>query len=868
MHCLRRDLAVCLAFCAVLFLHTPSLEASLDSGDPPRGIVLLSSEIGHETPVEEIRSFVRACQIEAVVIDYAWITYHWDQTDSQTVAALIEGLRQDGVDVAAMYRPRTLEPNILGIKYAMDENGQIAPDHNELCFADEGSKRWAAAWGTRMLQVFPSLDKVIIYNLRPACFCPQCRERGADYYNAQFLAFCRSEWQRVRPNAQVGHAGIGMEYAEQVDFFCPFLSVNREGSAPYDPTREIAALVAMKANSGGKSVVPLANIYWADATNNGTQDIVSAIEKCEQASLGYLLWYYRWIFHSDDLRYDVQSLIEALGGNWPDVSRWYTLNPPESWSYFESMESSAGQRPQLSLQLTTGEQTVAAANDTVLISYLPDGSFWALPQLAISMNDTNRVLLFFQLPTLDPAAPINKAELVLDMKNSAMPIVYPFDLVVHVVTASWDENNTSWNNSPPLPASPSVTQQIGLPPAIVRIDVTDIARQWFAGTRTNYGLLLKVAGAQNSEPDLPFPPTETSLEALPWPHQRPGLTGAEIDQLNRDVWVINDMPLYQSDEAGSWRYFHGGLDIVLDNGTGIHAMKEGWVKAIRDSSILIADAQGTSPSFGWEYTHLGNHQVHVGDFVTRGAFIGEVDFPTGLPHIHLGKIYSAGPYWGEWHYLCMPNGHFTYVDAEAPVIQRPFHFVRNNSDTVIPADAGGSVTLSGQVDIVVGIREPGLYARSKENGYGDRLAPARIEYLIAPVHSARRHVFRSFDFRKLRIKMSLNALDYNTEQTKCVYKHWALFETSRPNWDKVFSYFIITNCPGDQAPATLSPGDQDFSWNTTALDARGEPIFPDDQYDIAVIAYDYAGNRLMETMRVNVVNGLRRNKATYWRRFR
>jgi hypothetical protein len=357
---------------------------------------------------------------------------------------------------------------------------------------------------------------------------------------------------------------------------------------------------------------------------------------------------------------------------------------------------------------------------------------------------------------------------------------------------------------------------------------------------------------------LTFPYAQQSFEPLPWPHQAPDLTPQQIELLNQQVWVINDFPLYQADEAGDHRYFHGGLDIVLDNGTPIYAMKDGWVKFFDYGSgtIGITDIPGDEPSYGWEYTHLGNFQVEVGDFVTAGTFIGEVDFPQGLAHIHLTKVFSQGPYWGGWRYMCVPNGHFTYIDEEPPVINTPFYFFENNSDTIIEPDGTGNVVLSGQVDIVVPMREQGLYARSNDSGFGDRLGITTIVYEIRPAGSdpGSGHLFQSFDFNKIKIKSGFWDTYYNAQITKVVYKHWTLFEPNRTSGDKSLSYYIITNCSGERSPRKLHTDDRNYCWDTAALDQDGYPLYLNGTYDIIVTAYDFDGHSSSQTMRVTVGN--------------
>lgn len=348
-------------------------------------------------------------------------------------------------------------------------------------------------------------------------------------------------------------------------------------------------------------------------------------------------------------------------------------------------------------------------------------------------------------------------------------------------------------------------------------------------------------------PDLTFPFAERSFEKLPWPHQAPDMGRRDIKKLVQDVWVINDFPLYQGDEISS--YFHGGLDIVLKNGTAIYATKAGWVKAIVASTIVVADAEDGRPCYGWSYSHLAEFQPEVGDFVERGAQLGVVSFD-GLEHIHLEKVFSEGEHWPDWKYICPPYAHFDYVDEDPPVIQTPFHFFENdgsdrNDAARFEPDEKGKVTVSGQVDIVVGMRDAGLWAHSKENGFGDRLAVARIDYEIK--RSGRSEERNSFDFDRIRFRKGYRDKRYATELTRIVYKDWKLFEAERRLWTKVPTYFVITNHPPEGWIQEPSARARENCWDTTAG--------PDGSYEIVVTAYDFKGNRAQAETTVDVRNG-------------
>jgi len=359
-----------------------------------------------------------------------------------------------------------------------------------------------------------------------------------------------------------------------------------------------------------------------------------------------------------------------------------------------------------------------------------------------------------------------------------------------------------------------------------------------------------------SVPSLTFPVIEREIVKLPWPHQAPGLSSAEVEQLNRSIWVINNNPLYQADEAGDWAYFHGGLDIVLTNGTKIYAIQDGWVKSILNSTITIANLRDDQPCYGWAYSHLDKFQIGAGDFVKQGALVGEVNF-RGLPHTHLEKVFSEGTNWRSWRYVCFPDDHFSFHDKEPPTIQTPFHFFENNSDNRFMPQSDGSIAVRGDVDIVVGMRDGGEVAHSKDGGFGDRLAVTRIEYTIRPVagNEAQDRRFRSFDFRKLRFKNGVEgaARSYNTRLVKTVYKHCGLFGKPLSGHQNL-AYYIISNCPGDQAPAELDLAFGNRCWETAAREASGTSLYPDGEYIIEVTAFDSHDNRASQFMRVRVDN--------------
>lgn len=341
---------------------------------------------------------------------------------------------------------------------------------------------------------------------------------------------------------------------------------------------------------------------------------------------------------------------------------------------------------------------------------------------------------------------------------------------------------------------------------------------------------------------------------LAWPHHRPDLTQAEYEDLLENLWIINNFGLYQASESNAPYYFHSGLDVILDNGTKVYAIESGYVKSIRSgATISIGQTSGQNSGYAWEYVHVDNIQFDIGDFVQKGDYVADIYFE-GLPHLHLSRVYHAVD--GNWDhywrsYYLHPDDFFIYADTEPPVIKTPFYFFQNNSDEMFAIQ--DTTVISGDVDIVVGIRDPGEFARSKTSGFGDRLCIAKVEYeikgvggvSIEPVHE------QSFDFGKINLQKERNLRD---ERLFVVFKHHSIFHPDGISYNRFFSYYIITNTDGTGESEKVKLSDHNYAWNTAALDESGNPRFPNGLYTIIVRAYDARGNSSQANEIVRVMN--------------
>ena len=389
-----------------------------------------------------------------------------------------------------------------------------------------------------------------------------------------------------------------------------------------------------------------------------------------------------------------------------------------------------------------------------------------------------------------------------------------------------------------------------------------------ANLRFVASLLLMAGCAKDSPvgpPSFPEPPETLVYNVtlptgkLPWPHHNPGFTQAEYDKMTSDLFIINNFGQYQAGNTRESVYFHDGLDVVAPNGTKIYAVDSGYVKAITGTdqyymTIIIGDVQNDGPGKAWTYTHVNNFKVKVGDYVPKGKHIAEIHFQ-GVPHVHLNRAYFSSGSWSNWGDLnfVQPDTFFVYNDEDPPVIESPFHYFPNNSDA--PFAQANPTIVSGDIDIVVGLREQGAYAHAKDGtivpeGYGDRLSVSRVEWEV--LSEGKQVYFRkSFDFSKI----VLNSRTEGYQSVLTVYKYYPVIHPEGTStYDKIFSYYVITNVDGTGDFGEIKTTDADYAWNTRATDTNGNPQFPNGKYAIKVTAYDVKGYHASESDTVEVRN--------------
>jgi len=342
---------------------------------------------------------------------------------------------------------------------------------------------------------------------------------------------------------------------------------------------------------------------------------------------------------------------------------------------------------------------------------------------------------------------------------------------------------------------------------------------------------------------------------LPYPHHNPDYTQHEYDSLVNTLFIINNFGLYQCGDTKEECYFHDGLDFVMDNGTPIFALEAGTIRAniggdqyYRTLVVEDADEEG----FGWTYTHIYNFQNKVGTEVSKGQFLGRVNFQ-GLNHIHLNRTrLRDGGTWDNFTDLIniYPDNYFTFIDNVEPIIKTPFHYFRNQSDSIFKNE-GLVDTIFGAIDIVVSMRDAGAYAGDfiGNSGYwGDRLAVRDISYRILKndVEILNR---KSFDFTNLEFSFH----NEKWKEALTVFKHANVLDIDGGSNNMFHSHYIITNAI-ENFHGSINPEDGVRSWITNELDSLGHQVFPNGLYTIEVTAHDSNGNKTVKSDAVFVQN--------------
>ncbi|MFC1707420.1 M23 family metallopeptidase [Planctomycetota bacterium] len=292
----------------------------------------------------------------------------------------------------------------------------------------------------------------------------------------------------------------------------------------------------------------------------------------------------------------------------------------------------------------------------------------------------------------------------------------------------------------------------------------------------------------------------------------------------------------EQDRRGSSQgpYFHGGIDIVMPQGTPVLAVAEGTVRIYRESgldNVVLTEANGDV----WEYRHLAPGSAPPslrvmeaqGRQVSRGTVLGTVvgwSFPE-YSHLHLNRRSHTGAILNPLNELIPPD------DDLAPEI-RGLYLLPNGSRTPFRKDEDGALRVAGAVDIAVDAID-----RMKGARFGN--PPSRCAW------RAQKHgdwvSFEPFQER-LPGKRKNPVPRYPREQVNVLYVLSGGLRCRNPIPFDGHQFFplIITNVDATGRPAPNG------SWDTLVL--------PDGTYTLDVAVWDHSGNRAESSLKVCVTN--------------
>jgi len=133
---------------------------------------------------------------------------------------------------------------------------------------------------------------------------------------------------------------------------------------------------------------------------------------------------------------------------------------------------------------------------------------------------------------------------------------------------------------------------------------------------------------------------------------------------------------------------------------------------------------------------------------------------------------------------------------------------------------------------------------------------SRIEFEISSTSINTVH-FKSFDFSKIVLKYGPEIGFRVYDRVSTVYKFYYTIHPEGPtSYDKIFSYYEITNIDGSGEFEEIEPLCREYSWDTIEKDTYGNPKYPNGIYTVKVTAIDFKGNSNTESdiVRVNNIN--------------
>ena len=307
-----------------------------------KGIAIGSYNIT-DSSIDDIISFIMDCNINNVIVDFGWITWTWENTEFKSVSNFIDEILAEEIDVWLMYRARTIPGDGYNVPHQVHRTG--LKDENEICYSNEKAQNWAIEWSDKLMDLYPKVNGMIIYNPRilpDCCYSyhsifkfitetktfgfPNLFIKGTEKYDKWMEWRCDeiqdfiNKWNdHIKENYQIktgavilpevyesylfGHDMSRIE--SRLDVVFPFVVLDNIDN-PY-----ISAEICND-TSNDISCKVIADIKIYGPYENDDVDIVNAIEGLmESKGDGFFIWNYESL---DPSKYDISKIINAYNG--------------------------------------------------------------------------------------------------------------------------------------------------------------------------------------------------------------------------------------------------------------------------------------------------------------------------------------------------------------------------------------------------------------------------------------------------------------------------------------------------------------------------------------------------------------------------
>jgi len=824
-----------LAVCAVFLIAASTLMLSpTHAGEPDtnaaptRGIAVLASSIGNDFTPEGLAEFVQQGHFSPVVVDWAWITYHWDRTNFSAVNRFLDLMAAQKVPVAAMYRPRFLSNPTVATQVGAD--GKRVVDHAEICYSDPSARKWGISWGEKILEKCPSIREIIIYNPLNVCHCPKCTAASAKEPHAAvvgFLSEAKSAWRAKQPEARLGV--VSMPYPDfwkaalaVVDVAHPYLCIKED----VDPAKEVANIQAVRSIIKEKMGSCLGKITWEEGAKVSIEKLKTVDDLAGKGGISYFFWTYETLFKSS--LYDPKAVAQALG-----------IGQPARDNAPAQAPRSTGQPGDLSpAPDDTKRKWAAKLLEEVQNADHGAAQFAAIDDLARKVKESDAAgrsaILSVLITTMkDKSLAVNlrwpccyvisRSGDERGMLDLIQTLLHDESNIVRTVAAEalgQLPNNTAAHDALLLAARSETDQSVRDVIARHLGQAMPAAERGAAPPApTSAGGVEELA--PSGPPTPPPGPSRPVTKPLPWPF--PGDYKAQN--------IFNNYQTCTDD------YIHVGLDFIHPAGTPVTAVGPGYVAAIWTHEPHTGDYFIVTPNKGgnrgWCYTHTDPQTwtFKEGDYIQQGQLLGKlvkfsVDGKPGMDHLHLHYVTFTKDAAGQvkLHSLMDPLYFFDWKDTQPPAF-RPLWFVAEGTTQQFQTDAAGVVTLKGKVDILAAITD---------SAYPDQQSLLGVPVVMLSISDG------THTMQKLVLDHRGDVGD--EKQTKPLYlSRQEAKALANPN--SYFPYYQVLRVTKTDGDGKITPRDAAECWDTEARDGTGKPLWPDGKYSVNVYAWDISGNR-------------------------